>query len=113
MLFSISCKAKQKPEEHSRAELVGRWWHDDITVYDLIRVNDNGYVTTHHLGYSGKVDENFYYPYTITMKNDNNNVVVTITFNSATDCIAHYITDTDNSYYRNYKKGNIYIAPAH
>ena len=111
----VSCKAKQKPEEHSRAELVGRWWHDDITVYDLIRVNDNGYVTTHHLGYSGKVDENFYYPYTITMKNDNNNVVVTIIFNSATDCIAHYTpdTDTDNSYYRNYKKGDKYRHPIH
>ena len=108
----VSCKAKQKPEEHSRAELVGTWWND-IGWY-WIRVDDNGYVKNSlDMSYSGKVDENFYYPYTITMKNDNNNVVVTITFNSATDCIAHYTPETDNSYYRNYKKGDKYSHPIH
>ena len=118
LLFSISCKAKQKPEEHSRTELVGNWC-GVITVYD------NGFIH-HNFGYSysiGKVDENFYYPYTVTMKQktgDDYNVIGTIIFNSATDCVVNYTKlyyydygwkCGDVNFYHNYKRDAEYLLP--
>ena len=73
--------------------------------------------------YIGKVDENFYYPYTVTIKKDDYNVVVgTITFNSSTNCIVHYTKEyyysmiswklecIDTNHYRNYKKLEEYMT---
>ena len=120
LLFSISCKAKQKPEEHSRAELEGGW-EGGISIYDDAIMHT--FIGIHgKYKYIGKVDENFYYPYTVNIKRDDyNGVVGTITFNNSTNCIVHYTKEyydsmiswklecIDTNYYRNYKKLDEYM----
>lgn len=99
LLFSISCKPKQKPEEHSRAELAGIWYTVGGTA-PYIYVLDDGDVMYRGpwskyfdgTGYFGKVAATFdSYPYTIKLivtnvTHHNSADGGTITFKSATVC---------------------------
>ena len=99
LLFSISCKSKQKPEEHSRAELAGIWDTVGGTA-PYIYVLDDGDVMYRGpwskyfdgTGYFGKVAATFdSYPYTIKLivtnvTHHNSADGGTITFKSATVC---------------------------
>lgn len=100
LLFSISCKSKQKPEGHSRAELTGIWdvasggWATQIYVLDDGDVMYRGPWSKYYdgTGYFGKVAETFdSYPYTIKLivtnvRHHNSGDGGTITFKSATVC---------------------------
>ena len=100
LLFSISCKPKQKPEGHSRAELTGIWdvasggWATRIYVLDDGDVMYRGPWSKYYdgTGYFGKVAATFdSYPYTIKLivtnvKHHNSGDGGTITFKSATVC---------------------------
>ena len=95
LLFSISCKSKQKPEEHSRAELAGTWscnYASSVYIFgdgSLILLNNWNAIV-------GKVADTFdSYPYTIKLRGTNQNGANkndagTVTFYSATNLYFSY-----------------------
>ena len=93
----VSCKSKQKPEEHSRAELVGTWNNPDGNGKGLFNFNIDSEgnlnfncglkdYSGHHYNYSGKLAETFDYPYTIEL-------TFTASSHSSTSC-----QDANNNY---------------
>ena len=95
LLFSISCKPKQKPEEHSRAELAGTWscnYASSVYIFgdgSLILLNNWNAIV-------GKVADTFdSYPYTIKLRGTNQNGANKndagmVTFYSATNLYFSY-----------------------
>ena len=86
LLFSISCKSKQKPEEHSRAELVGIWDTTGASDFYLYVFDDGDILYRVGQAYNGKsiytekVASTFdSYPYTVKL------IVTNITHNKYAD----------------------------
>ena len=99
LLFSISCKSKQNPEEHSRAELVGTWNNPDGNGKGLFNFNiDSGgnlnfncdliTYSGWHYNYAGKLADTFDYPYTIEL------TFTVSSHSSITSCIKQDSTDS-------------------
>ena len=92
LLFSISCKSKQKPEEHSKVELVGSWGTKDNYPSDVYIFGDGSLILLNNWNaIVGKVADTFdSYPYTIKLRGTNQNGANkndagTVTFYSATN----------------------------
>ena len=92
LLFSISCKSKQKPEEHSKVELVGSWGTKDNYPSDVYIFGDGSLILLNNWNaIVGKVADTFdSYPYTIKLwgtnqNGANKNDAGTVTFYSATN----------------------------
>ena len=92
LLFSISCKSKQKPEEHSKAELVGSWGTKDNYPSNVYIFGDGSLILLNNWNaIVGKVADTFdSYPYTIKLRGTNQSGANkdnagTVTFYSATN----------------------------
>lgn len=92
LLFSISCKSKQKPEGHSRAELVGSWGTKDNYPSDVYIFGDGSLILLNNWNaIVGKVADAFdSYPYTIKLRGTNQSGANkddagTVTFYSSTN----------------------------
>ena len=108
LLFSISCKSYEEPKpepfnekpsnedltekQPKYLELVGSWKNDNYNNIYTFTINNNGDIKLERNGfshtYSGKIANNFDYPYTteIVTTIGSTTRIGTITFNSASSC---------------------------
>ena len=94
LLFSINCKSNEDPTEKQPKylELVGSWKNDNYNNIYTFTINNNGDIKLERNGfshtYSGKIADNFDYPYTteIVTTIGSTTRIGTITFNSASSC---------------------------